>query len=153
MSRSLYLTVATPMEILVDDATVAALRAEDASGSFGILPGHVDLLTALPVSILRWRGAQGAPRYCALKSGLMSVTGGREVAVACRGAVLGDDLAALQARIRTLRAEEAEEERKARVEQTRLHARAVREMLRMLRPAGPGGLDHPPAMSAGGGDG
>ncbi len=150
MSGGLHLRVATPLEILVDERGVAAVRAEDASGGFGILPGHVDLLTALPPSILRWRGAAGGPRYCALRRGLMSVSAGREVSVACRGAVLGDDLGALEARIRAIREEEAEEERQARVEQTGLHARAVREMLRMLRPAGPGGLAHPPQIRGGG---
>jgi F-type H+-transporting ATPase subunit epsilon len=31
------------------------LRAEDASGSFGILPGHAPFLTALAISIVSWR--------------------------------------------------------------------------------------------------
>ena len=38
MSTALHLTITTPAVILVDSDDVASVRAEDASGSFGILP-------------------------------------------------------------------------------------------------------------------
>src|SRR2546429_1741177 len=47
MSAALHLTITTPAVILVDSDDVASVRAEDASGSFGILPSHADLLTML----------------------------------------------------------------------------------------------------------
>ena len=49
----LHLTIATPAAVLVDADGVASLRAEDESGAFGVLPGHADLLTVLPPSVLR----------------------------------------------------------------------------------------------------
>jgi F-type H+-transporting ATPase subunit epsilon len=138
MSALLRLTITTPTTVLVDDAGARSVRAEDESGGFGILPGHTDLLTVLPASVVRWRAADGAVHYCALRSGLMTVEGGSRVAIACRQGTLGDDLAALEAEVERLRDAEAELERKARVEQARLHARAVRQLMRYLRPGRPG---------------
>ena len=36
------LLITTPTTVVVDDPDVVALRAEDDSGSFGILQGHAD---------------------------------------------------------------------------------------------------------------
>jgi F-type H+-transporting ATPase subunit epsilon len=47
MSPTLRLSISTPASILVDAAEIASLRAEDESGSFGILAGHADFLTVL----------------------------------------------------------------------------------------------------------
>jgi F-type H+-transporting ATPase subunit epsilon len=134
MSGALHLVITTPEAILVDRADVSSLRAEDSSGGFGILPGHTDLLTVLPPSVLRWRDATGVVAYCALRGGVMTVTGGRDVAVACRQGLIGDDLAALETEVQALRATEADAERRARVEQVRLHSRVVRQLMRYLRP-------------------
>jgi F-type H+-transporting ATPase subunit epsilon len=134
MSAALHLTVTTPSQILVESDDVVAVRAEDQSGSFGILPGHADLLTALVPSVLRWRTADGAARYCAVRGGVFTVAAGRDIAVACREGVVGDSLEDLEAKVRTVRAQELEADRKARVEEVRLHALAVRQLLRYLRP-------------------
>ncbi len=131
----LHLKIATPSAVLVDSSDARAVRAEDASGGFGVLPGHADLLTVLSDSVVRWRDAAGRERYCAVRGGVLSVAGGRLVTVACRQAVAGDDLVRLKAEVSTMRAAEADAERRARVEQTRLHARAVRQLMRYLRPA------------------
>ena len=134
MSGALHLTVTTPGQILVDSGDVAAVRAEDQSGSFGILPGHADLLTVLVASVLRWRTADGTTRFCAVHGGVFTVSAGRNVAVACREGVVGDSLENLEAKVCTVRAEQLEADRRARVEQVRLHALAVRQLLRYLRP-------------------
>ncbi len=76
MSGGLTLTVTTPLRVAVNAHDVAAIRAEDASGGFGILPGHADLLTVLAPSVLRWRGRDGIAHYCALRGGVLRVTGG-----------------------------------------------------------------------------
>ena len=60
------LLIATPTEVIADDADVVSVRAEDESGSFGILDHHADLLTALTVSVVGWRRADGHQRYCAV---------------------------------------------------------------------------------------
>jgi len=148
MTEALHLTISTPMEILVDASVIASIRAEDASGSFGVLPGHTDFLTVLRPSVLRWVDTGGRMRFCALRSGLLTVRGGTRVAVACREGVLGDDLEALRQRVRDMRRDEADEDRRSRVEHMRLHAQAVRQMMRFLRPGRSGALDHPPRPKA-----
>jgi F-type H+-transporting ATPase subunit epsilon len=148
MTGALHLTITTPMDVLVDEPAAIAVRAEDESGGFGILPGHTDFLTALPASVVRWRGADGQQHFCALRAGLMTVADGARVAIACREGILGDDLARLEAEVDRLRAGEADADRRARVEQMRLHASAVRQLMRFLRPDRPGALEHPPSMAA-----
>jgi F-type H+-transporting ATPase subunit epsilon len=134
MSNTLHLRVTTPAQILVRSDNVAAVQAEDQSGSFGILPGHADLLTVLVPSVLRWRMVDGATAFCAVHGGVFTVASGCEVAVACREGVVGDSLEELEEKVRALRAQELEGERKARIEQLRLHALAVRQLVRYLRP-------------------
>ena len=135
MSGTLHLTVTTPAQILVKSDDVVAVRAEDQSGSFGILPGHADLLTALAPSVVRWRTADGATHFCAVRGGVFTVSAGHNVAVACREGVLGNSLEELEAKVRAVRAQQTEADRKARVEQVRMHALAVRQLLRYLRPS------------------
>ncbi|MBV5265837.1 F0F1 ATP synthase subunit epsilon [Pinisolibacter aquiterrae] len=132
MRPPLHLTITTPAAVLVDDAAVRSVRAEDESGGFGILAGHADLLTVLPASVVRWRGDDDVEHYCALRGGVMTVAEGRLVSIACREGSLGDDLATLEARVANLRASETDADRRHRVEQTRLHAQAVRQLIRLL---------------------
>lgn len=135
MSRLLRLVISTPTQLLVDASAVTSLRGEDASGGFGILPGHADFVTALSPCVLRWR-ENDTERYCAVRGGVMSVKDGLQLRVACRHGVLGDDLQKLEAEVRAAAATRASAESHARVEQTRLHAYAVRQLIRYLRPAG-----------------
>ena len=51
------LLITTPTAVIVDERDVVAVRAEDESGSFGILDGHADFLTALTVSVVSWHRA------------------------------------------------------------------------------------------------
>jgi F-type H+-transporting ATPase subunit epsilon len=136
MRPPLRLKVTTPSALLVEDSDVISLRAEDESGGFGVLPGHADFLTALPACVLRWRRSDGKERYCAVRGGVITVKGGGEVNVACRHGVLGDDLARLEGEVRAAATARASAASHARVEQTRLHAYAVRQLVRYLRPAG-----------------
>jgi F-type H+-transporting ATPase subunit epsilon len=130
----MHLSIATPSKLLIESDDVRSLRAADASGSFGILPGHTDLLTVLPASVVEWREGDGEWRYCAVRSGVFSVSGGNRIAIACRQAVPGRALEELEAEVRQASAAETEADRRARVEQTRLHARAVRQLLEYLLP-------------------
>lgn len=140
----LHLTISTPAQVLVDDPDVLALRGEDESGAFGLLPGHLDLLTALAPSVLRWRRADGRSRYCAVHGGVLSLTDGTQLRIACRDGVLGDDLDALQAQVAAAREAQRDADRRARVEQLQMQTRAVRQLVRYLQPregALPSGLD------------
>ena len=97
---------------------VVSVRAEDASGSFGILPGHADLITVLMPSVVAWRHADGQRGWCAVRRGVLSVRGGHEVAIATRQAQLGDDLAALEHAVLARFRAELDAERRARVAAT-----------------------------------
>jgi len=134
MNPTLRLKIATPAAVLFDSEQVTALRAEDESGSFGILPGHADFLTVLTPSVLRWHEADGNLHYCAIEAGILSVTAGSVVTIACRDGVLADTLEVLETQIQAARAKHLDAMRCARVEQTRIHAQAVRQLLRYLRP-------------------
>jgi len=132
MSAALHLTITTPSAVLVDRADVTSLRAEDESGGFGILPGHADLLTVLPASVVRWHGTDNIVHYCAVRGGVFTVTEGQRVDIACRQGTLGDDLTRLEADVEAMRAEETDADRRARVEEMRLHANAVRQLMHYL---------------------
>jgi F-type H+-transporting ATPase subunit epsilon len=131
---ALHLRITTPEKILVDAADVASVRADDRSGCFGILPGHADLLTVLVPCVVRWRTADGVARFCAVHGGVFSVSGGAKVARACREGVVDQSLDELQSKVREVRAQQTELDRKARAEQVRLHALAIRQLVRYLRP-------------------
>ncbi len=132
------LMIATPTEVVIDQADVRAVRAEDESGGFGILDGHDDLLTALTVSVVSWHGGDGRRRYCAVRRGVLSVTGGREVAVATREAIVGEDLDRLEQDVLAQFRQRAEAERAARTESLELQMKAIRQIVRYLRPGQPG---------------
>jgi F-type H+-transporting ATPase subunit epsilon len=134
MTRSLHLIVTTPAKVLAEANNVVSVRAEDESGSFGILPGHSDLLTVLTPSVVHWRGADGATSFCAVRGGVFTVSAGRNVALACREGVVSDSLQDLEAKVRAARAQQLEDDRKARVQEVRAHAFAVRQLVRYLHP-------------------
>lgn len=131
------LLITTPTTVVVDDPDVVALRAEDDSGSFGILQGHADFLTALSVSIVSWRRSDGARKFCAVRHGVLSVTKGTEVAIATRQALTGDDLDHLEQVVLANFQQEIEFERAARSESLQLQMKAIRQIVRFLRPERP----------------
>jgi F-type H+-transporting ATPase subunit epsilon len=147
MSTALHLTITTPAVVLVDSDDVASVRAEDASGSFGILPSHADLLTMLTPSVVRWRTVAGRTGFCAVKGGVLTVSQGRQVAIACREGIVNDSLQTLEGRVRAARAAQLEADRRARVAQVQLHARAVRQLVRYLRPGPPAEIQVLPDMT------
>lgn len=134
MSDGLHLVITTPSTVLADAADVRSVRAEDESGGFGILPGHAEFLTVLPASIVRWRDSGGRLHFCAVSGGIITVSDGRNVSIACRQGALGDDLARLEDDVRNMRSELTDMDRRSHVEQARLHANAVRQLMRYLRP-------------------
>ncbi len=135
------LLITTPTALVLDAVDIVSVRAEDESGSFGILGGHEDFLTALPLGVVQWRHADGRTACCAVRRGVLTVTGGATVAIATRQAQLGTSLEALEtAVLERFRAAE-EDERAARVAALRLHAKAIRQIIAALRPAPPSGLE------------
>ncbi|WP_026352113.1 ATP synthase F0F1 subunit epsilon [Yoonia vestfoldensis] len=123
------LRIVTPLCVVVDE-DVGSVRAEDASGSFGIRPGHAPFLTALAVSIISWQ-ARGVERFCAVRGGVLTVIGGT-IAVAARDAVAGDDLATLDAQVLTRFQTDADDERMEHIETMRVQMHAIRQMISRL---------------------
>ena len=130
------LVITTPTTVVADLKNVVAVRAEDSSGSFGILEGHADFLTVLTASILRWRGKDGAEQFCAVRRGVLTVTGGAEVMVATREAVPGSDPEQLERAVLSRFRASADEEETARADAARLEIAAIRRIIHYLRPGG-----------------
>ncbi len=128
------LLITTPTAIVVDEANVTSVRAEDDSGSFGILGGHADFLTALKISIVSWHAADKPVRYCAVRRGVLSMTGGAEVAIATREAIAGDDLDRLEEIVLGEFQERSETERASRLASLQLQMKAIRQIVQYLRP-------------------
>lgn len=133
------LLITTPLSIVVDESGVRAVRAEDASGNFGILPGHADFLTSLIISVVSWKSGDGIRHYCAVRRGVMSVTAGQDIAIATREAVRNEDLASLEETVLVQFRADIEAEHVERVESTRLQLNAIRQIMRHLRPDGGNG--------------
>lgn len=137
------LTVTTPLAVAVEAEDIVHLRAEDATGAFGILAGHADFLTALAVSVVSWRDRGGAEHHVAVLGGMLEVRGGKTITIATREAVASDDLRRLETEVLAQFRREVEAEQAARTDAQRLYLAAIRQICRFLRseraPAIPGG--------------
>jgi F-type H+-transporting ATPase subunit epsilon len=127
------LRITTPLEVVVDEDEVRVLRAEDESGSFGVLPGHADFLTSLAMSVVSWKTKDDSRRYCAVRHGVLSVDGGDTISIATREAVLGDDLATLNEAVLARFRADLDAERSEHVESARLELSALRHIVEHLR--------------------
>ncbi len=132
------LLITTPLAAVIEEDGVEVVSAEDASGAFGIQPHHADFLTSLAVAVVSWKSRDGARHHCAVKGGVLTVSGGT-VAIATREAIPGDDLATLDEVILARFHADAEAERAERVDSTRLQLQAIRQIVSHLRP-GVGGV-------------
>jgi F-type H+-transporting ATPase subunit epsilon len=137
------LVITTPMAVVADIGDVVHVRAEDETGSFGILEHHDEFLTALAVSVISWRQASGAQGHCAVRGGVLSVSGGDQVAVATRQAVMGDDLAHLADKVVAELKRNAEQEEAAWTHSARMRLRVLRELSRSAAAADGGRPRHP----------
>ena len=134
------LSIITPLTVAVDEDGILALRAEDASGSFGILPGHAEFLTSLAISVVDWKRTDGSRHYCAVRRGMLSVTSGRTIAIATREAVPGEDLLNLHEVVLSRFRANQETERAEHISSTRMQLAAIRQIMRRLRPDGHDGI-------------
>ena len=127
------LRIATPAGLAVDASDVRHVRAEDATGAFGIQPGHTEFVTTLIVSVVTWRDAKGAEYHAAVRGGVLRVRDGHIVEIATREAILGDRLEELGHAVLGRMREAAEAEAKARTRAAQLHASVVRHLYRYVR--------------------
>ncbi|MCX8226458.1 MAG: ATPase [Sulfitobacter sp.] len=128
MSVTLRLPTRTLFEGRAEKITAVA-----PNGAFGILPNHIDFVTALVPSVLTLRQSNGLEEIFGLDEGLLVKKGDRVVVVALRG-VRGDDLSTLENTVEASFIQMDEEERQARSALSRLEADMVRRFAELQRP-------------------
>ena len=121
------LLIWAPSELVLE-AEVDKLKAESPHGWFGILPHHVDFVTALVPGILVYHTSAGAEDYVAVDEGIL-VKCGDEVSVSTRNAARGPSLGALRATVEDQFLGLHEKERASRVFEAKLEAELVRQLL------------------------
>ena len=126
------LVVTTPMSVVVNEAAVSHIRAEDETGAFGILPGHADFITVLAISVITWRNHLDEEHHIAVRGGVLTVHGGDLVEVATREAVGEDTLRRLGREVLTRFQEEARAEEQWRISATRLQLATIRQLHRYV---------------------
>jgi F-type H+-transporting ATPase subunit epsilon len=126
------LRVITPLAIVIDTDPVLTLRAEDASGSFGIQPGHADFLTSLAIGVVSWTDGAQRRHYCAVRGGVLGVTSGKDVTITTREAVAGDDFETLDGTVIAGYRAAIETERTERTDTMRLQLNAIRQIVRQM---------------------
>lgn len=126
------LVVTTPTDVVEDVGDILSVRAEDATGAFGILPGHADFVTVLPVSVMTWRSA-GREGHVVVRGGVLTVRGGNRIDVAARGAWREDQLVELGPTVLADLQRADEEETASRRSEHRLHLETVRQIERLLQ--------------------
>lgn len=103
------------------------------NGAFGILPNHVDFVTALVPSVMTLRLVDGTEEIFGLDEGVL-VKKGHELAVAAMRGVHGDDLDSLQDTVEASFIQMDEDERQARSALSRLEADMVRRFAELRKP-------------------
>ncbi len=128
------LMITTPFGVALDAPDVLSVQAEDASGSFGIMRGHVPFVTVLVVGVAVYRDLDGTPHYIAVRGGVLDVDERGDVRVATPEAIRADDLEVLEREVLSglrvrAQADDAQREAARRLEEALFH-----ELRRYLHP-------------------
>lgn len=121
------LIVRLPSEILLEEE-VDRIKAEAENGWFGLLPHHVDFVTALVPGVMTFQPCGKPQEYLAVDHGIL-VKCGAEVSVSTRNAVRGTSLEKLQSEVEIQFRARAERDKAARVYEAKLEADLVRHLL------------------------
>jgi F-type H+-transporting ATPase subunit epsilon len=121
------LRVLLPEQILLD-TEILKVTAEAENGSFGLLPRHVDFVTALVPGILTFITANEQEEFLAVDAGIL-VKCGPDVRVSTRNAVLGHELGELKRMIEERFKRVDEHEKKSREALFKLEADLVRSFM------------------------
>ena len=134
LDYAMNLTILLPTETLFQ-GPVAKLVARAANGMFGVLPNHIDFVTALVPGILSATAPDGATLYFGVDEGVF-VKRERDVSICVHHAVRGVGLARLSDTVRKSFIEVDDRERRARAALARLEADVVRRFaeLKDMRP-------------------
>ena len=123
------LTVRLPTEILMQEE-VTGIKAEAPNGWFGLLPRHIDFVTALVPGVLVFARAGGNEEYLAIDQGIL-VKCGPEVSVSTRAAVRSTNLDQLRKDVEARFQAEEEREKKTLASEVKLEADLVRGLLEL----------------------
>lgn len=126
MIERMRLTVLLPTEVLLQ-AEVSKIVAEAQNGAFGLLPRHIDFVTALAPGIFSYFDGQGE-HLLAMDEGIL-VKRGAEVSVSTYNAISGIDLATLKDTVEQRFRALDEHERLVRTALARLEAGTLRRFL------------------------
>jgi F-type H+-transporting ATPase subunit epsilon len=130
---AMKLKVWLPTEVLLDEQ-VSRIKAEADDGWFGILPKHVDFVTALVPGVLTFEPCGKPEEYLAIDHGIL-VKCGPEVSLSTRNAIRGKDLSQLKRDVERQFLERAEREKAARALEAKLEADLVRNLLEVEKHA------------------
>jgi F-type H+-transporting ATPase subunit epsilon len=127
------------LDILVPDAVVLSTRvvgvqAADATGRFGLRPGHERFVTVLVPSLLVFTDEAGVERYAAVDGGVLLLDGDR-VSVVTREAVLADRLEDVAGQAASILDARRRQERQARAEFDELQTALVKQLARVGKQA------------------
>lgn len=123
------LRILLPTAVLVD-ASVRKVVAEAENGSFGLLPRHIDVVTALVPGILAYVDSDGRQLLVGVDDGIL-VKCGAEVRVVTGRAIRGTDLATLKREVERWFLEIDEQAAIARTAMARLEAGIIRRFMEL----------------------
>ena len=124
------LKVLLPTQILVDEE-VSKVVAEGENGFFGLLPRHIDFVSALVPSILFFESS-GREEFLAIDGGIL-VKCGPEVLVSTRDAVRSTNLGELRGTVEEKFQTMDDQEKKSRSALAKLETDFVRRFLEWQR--------------------
>ena len=124
---AMKLKVRLPGQILLEQ-DVSRIRAEAPNGWFGLLPRHIDFVTALVPGVMIFQSSGKPEEYLAVDSGIL-VKCGAEVAVSTRQAVRGADLTTLKQEVERQFLARQEVDKAARAMEAKLETDLVRGLL------------------------
>lgn len=146
--KTMRLLITTPAEVVIDQADVTSVRGDDYSGSFGLLPGHCEFMTALTTSVLTFQTVEGRTRHVAVRGGILNMRSGVSCEIATREAVVDDELETLRTSVLRRMVEHADHEAEARTRTLQLQLQVMSRLNRYLRGERP---TMPPLGHIGGG--
>jgi F-type H+-transporting ATPase subunit epsilon len=123
------LKILLPTEVLLE-TKASKIVAEAGDGFFGLLPRHVDFVSALVPGIFTYWDKEDNEVFMAIDRGLL-VKFGQEVLVSTRNAVIGSDLDELETLIQETFFEVDERDRTARSAVARMEADFIRRLVEL----------------------